>query len=182
MAYILYPMTMQTLALFPHMHVTMRRFSLSAITTFLITTLLAPALFAQGGQRAPTPQKTPEPKIDASDVTEQDMEAAAALAVEVRKVQMKYLPKMKKMMKNKSRKKMMQMRRKMGKEIKQTIKVNDKIGQERFRQMQLLAKQDTTFRKKLMNRIKAKTKAMRGGMQQQQQGQNGKNDEEDGGS
>jgi hypothetical protein len=85
-------------------------------------------------------------------------------------------------MKNKSRKKMMQMRRKMGKEIKQTIKVNDKIGQERFRQMQLLAKQDTTFRKKLMNRIKAKTKAMRGGMQQQQQDQNGKNDEEDGGS
>lgn len=135
-----------------------RTFSLVA----LVALFLAPQVQAQGGQQAPPQQEPPEPDIEASEVTDQDLEAAAAILLEINEVRAKYVPQLKQA---DSRKKMMQVRKKMSQEAQQIVEDNEQIETERYRQVMLVARQDSTIRDRLTTLVKEK----QGAAQQEQQ-------------
>lgn len=126
----------------------------------LVALFLAPQVQAQGGQQAP-PQP-PEPEIEASDVTDQDLEAAANILLKINQVRAKYIPQLKQA---DSRKKQMQVRKQMSQEAQQIVEANDNIETERYQQVMLVARQDSTIRNRLTTLVEEK----QGGAQQQQQ-------------
>lgn len=138
----------------------MRRFISSTLGIFLTIALLAPVAWAQGGG-PPQQRQAPEPEIEASDVTDQDLDAASDILIEMKALQAKYAPKMKNAG---SRKKAMKVRRQMAQQAKKIIKNNEQIKMDRYQQVMLVARQDTTLRKRLTDLVKEKSQ----GSQQQQ--------------